>query len=167
MANLLTGCRILCAVLLLAFPPLSPAFCALYLTGGLTDMLDGWIARRTHTESELGERLDTAADFVLLAACLARLLPAVCMPRWLPGAIAGIAGIKAVNVLSGFVCRGRFVAAHTALNRLAGMLLFLLPLTLPFVPLAHTAPPVCAVAALAAVHEGHVILTGQTGGTRG
>ena len=78
-----------------------------------------------------------------------------------------VAVIKAVNVLSGFVCRGRFVAAHTALNRLAGMLLFLLPLTLPFVPLAHTAPPVCAVAALAAVHEGHVIRTGQTGGTRG
>ena len=103
MANLLTGLRILCAALLLAFPTFSPAFWALYLSGGLSDMLDGPVARRTHTESALGARLDTVADFALLAACLVKLLPAVSVPRWVFGAIAVIAAIKAVNVISGFV----------------------------------------------------------------
>ena len=161
MANLLTGLRILCAALLLAFPPFSPAFWALYLSGGLSDMLDGPVARRTHTESALGARLDTVADFALLAACLVKLLPAVSVPRWVLGAIAVIAAIKAVNVISCFVYCGRFVAAHTAMNRVAGGLLFTLPLTLPFVPLAVTAPVVCAVAAFAAVQEGHFIRTGR------
>lgn len=161
MANLLTGLRILCAALLLAFPPFSPAFWALYLSGGLSDMLDGPVARHTHTESALGTRLDTVADFALLAACLVKLLPAVSVPRWVFSAIAVIAAIKAVNVISGFVCCGRFVAAHTAMNRVAGGLLFLLPLTLPFVPLTVTAPVVCAVAAFAAVQEGHFIRTGR------
>ena len=161
MANLLTGWRILSAALLLAFPPFSPAFWALYLSGGLSDMLDGPVARRTHTESALGARLDTIADCALLAASLVKLLPAVSVPRWVLGAIAVIAAIKAVNVISGFVCCGRLVAAHTAMNRVAGGLLFALPLTLPVVPLAVTAPVVCAVTAFAAIQEGHFIRTGR------
>ena len=55
MANLVTCLRILCAGLLLFFPAFSPAFFALYLTGGISDMLDGFIARRTHTASAFGE----------------------------------------------------------------------------------------------------------------
>ncbi len=39
----------------------SPAFYILYLTGGLSDMIDGTVARRTKTVSEFGERIDTAA----------------------------------------------------------------------------------------------------------
>ena len=47
------------------------------------------------------------------------------------------------------------------MNRVAGGLLFTLPLTLPFVPLAVTAPVVCAVAAFATIQEGHFIRTGR------
>ena len=54
MANLVTCLRILCAGLLLFFPAFSPAFFALYLNGGVSDMLDGFIARRTHTASAFG-----------------------------------------------------------------------------------------------------------------
>lgn len=164
MANLVTCLRILCAGLLLFFPAFSPAFFALYLTGGISDMLDGFIARRTHTASAFGEKLDTAADFAMVAACLIRLLPVTDVPKWVYPAIAIIAVIKAVNVISGFVLRGKFVTAHTALNRVVGTLLFLLPLTLPFVPLACTAPVVCCAAAMAAIQEGHFIRTGHAGG---
>jgi len=68
---------------------------------------------------------------------------------------------KAVNLVSGYVMQRRLVALHTAMNKAAGALLFLLPLTLPFVALKYTAPVVCAVATFAAVQEGHLIRTGR------
>ena len=64
-ANTVTGFRVLVSIALLFCPVFSPAFYMLYLTAGLSDMIDGTIARRTNTVSEFGERFDTAADFVL------------------------------------------------------------------------------------------------------
>ena len=49
MANIITGSRILCSILLLFVPTFSPAFYMLYLIAGFTDMIDGTIARKTHT----------------------------------------------------------------------------------------------------------------------
>ena len=60
-ANLLTLCRLLGSLGLLAFPAFSPGFWALYLFCGLTDMADGPVARRTGSASASGARLDTAA----------------------------------------------------------------------------------------------------------
>ena len=47
MANALTFCRIICGLLLLGFPVFSPEFYGFYLLGGITDILDGAIARKT------------------------------------------------------------------------------------------------------------------------
>ena len=51
MANLITGTRILCSIALLFCQPLSPSFVVLYLVSGLTDMVDGAVARKTGTVS--------------------------------------------------------------------------------------------------------------------
>ena len=67
-------------------------------------------------------------------------------------------------MILGFVLRGAFVTAHTELNRLTGILLFLLPLMLPFVPFERSAPVVCCAAAIAAIQEGRFIRTGHAGG---
>ena len=53
MANLLAGLRIVCSVALLFFPALSPAFYAIYIAAGLTDMIDGTVARKTGAVSGL------------------------------------------------------------------------------------------------------------------
>ena len=160
MANVLTGTRILCAFALLFCQPFSPSFIVLYLIAGLTDMIDGTVARRTNTASEFGAKLDTAADFVLVAVCLWKLLPMLSVPLWLWLWIGCIALIKVVNLLSGFILQKRFVAMHTVMNKVTGMLLFVLPLTLPITDLIYSAPLVCAVAAFAEVQEGHFIRPG-------
>ena len=49
MANLITGTRILCSNALLFCPAFSPSFVVLYLVAGLTDMVDGAVARKTGT----------------------------------------------------------------------------------------------------------------------
>lgn len=161
MANCITGIRIVCSMALLCCLPFSPAFYALYLMAGATDVLDGAVARATHTVSELGSRLDTMADFAFLAVCLVKLLPVLPVERWMVGWTAGIAVIKAINLISGYAMRRRFVAVHSWMNRATGVLLFALPLTLQWVDIRCGAAAVGAVATLAAIQEGHFIRTGK------
>ena len=135
MANLITVIRILLSVGLLFCPALSPSFCILYLLAGVSDIIDGPVARKTGTAGDFGAKLDTAADFVFAAMCLIKLLPVLNIPLWLYIWIAGIALVKIGNIVHGFVTQKRFVAVHSLLNKMTGFLLFLLPLTLPFLSL--------------------------------
>lgn len=161
MANLITGGRILCSVFLLFPQVFSPAFYALYLTAGLTDILDGAVARKTQTVSEFGSQLDTVADGVFAIVCLIRLLPVLEVPAWVWVWTAVIALIKAVNLLSGFVCRKKFVAEHTLMNKITGFLPFCLPLTVPYIDFRYSAFAAGIIATFAAVQEGHFIRTGR------
>ena len=161
MANLITSCRILLSLLLLFFPALSPGFYGLYLAAGLSDMLDGFVARRTNSASPLGEKLDSISDLLFLAVCLLKLLPVLALPVWLWVWVGLIALLRLVNILSGFVCRKKLVLLHTGANKLTGALLFLLPLSLGFLDISCTAVPLCALASFAAIQEGHFIRTGR------
>ena len=162
MANIITCIRIVLSAALLFCPPLSPAFYALYLAAGFSDMIDGAVARKTGTVSELGSRLDTIADIVFTAVCLIRLLPVLEVPAWLYTWIAVIAAIKLLNIAAGYLKQKRFPAVHSGINKVTGGLLFLFPLTLTWIDLRYSAAAVCAVAAVAAVHEGYLIQTGRT-----
>ena len=161
MAISITIFRIAGSIVLLFCPAFSPGFYALYIAAGLSDVLDGFAARKTDTASELGARLDTIADFVFVTVCLVKLLPILCIPAWLYAWIGIIAFLKAVNIISGFAVQKRFVPVHSVLNKATGVLLFLLPLTIRFLPLKHSAIVVCAAASFAAVQEGHFIRTGR------
>ena len=161
MANLITGIRILASVGLLFCPTFSSLFYGLYLLAGISDMIDGPVARRTGTTSDFGAKLDTGADFLFVAVCLYKLLPALDVPVWLYVWIGLIALVKAANVISGYVMQKHFVALHTPMNKATGAFLFLLPLTLSFIELKYSAIPVCTVATFAAVQEGRFIRTGR------
>jgi CDP-diacylglycerol--glycerol-3-phosphate 3-phosphatidyltransferase len=132
-----------------------------YIAAGVSDMLDGFVARKTDTVSELGTRLDTIADFVLVVVCLVKLLPVLRIPAWLYIWIGIIALIKVVNIISGFAVQKRFVAVHSVMNKATGALLFLLPLTIPAVRLKYSAVIVCGAATFAAIQEGQFIRTGR------
>jgi CDP-diacylglycerol--glycerol-3-phosphate 3-phosphatidyltransferase len=75
--------------------------------------------------------------------------------------IAVIALIKATNIVSGYVMRKSFVSVHLAMNKVTGLLLFTLPLTLPVIDLKYSGAVVCAAATFAAIQEGHFIRTGR------
>ena len=161
MANLITGCRILCSIILLFCPAMSPRFIALYLLAGFTDMIDGTVARRTNTVSEFGSRLDTIADFVFIIVCLIKLLPMWILPIWLWIWIGTIFAMKVSNLILGFMIQRHFVAVHTVMNKITGFLLFVLPITPVFIELKYSAVVVCAVATFAAVQEGYFIKSGK------
>ena len=157
MANVLTSLRIICAFALLFFPPLSTPFYILYIFSGFTDMIDGIVARRTGTVSEFGSKLDTVADFILVAVSLIKILPVLDMESWMFIWIGVIGGIKAMNIITGFVVQKRFVSVHSVMNKITGGLLFALPLTLGIIDLRYNAAIVCAAATYASIEEGHRI----------
>ena len=144
---------------LLFCPALSPSFYILYMIAGLSDMLDGPVARKTHTATAFGAKLDTAADMLFTAVCLVKLLPVLDVPAWLYIWAAAIALVKLINIVIGFEIQKRFVSLHTPMNKATGALLFLLPLTVSYMDLRYTGPIVCAVATFAALQEGHLIRT--------
>ena len=109
MANIITGIRIVCSIALLFFPAFSPAFYALYVAAGVSDTTDGAVARKTGSVSDFGSKLDTAADFVLAAVCLIKMIPVLDIQLWLMIWIAVIALIKGINIISGYVMRKEFV----------------------------------------------------------
>ena len=160
MANIITGIRIACSIALLFCPVFSPAFYVFYIIAGVSDMIDGTVARKTGTVSELGSKLDTLADLVLVIVCMIKLLPVIHVPTWLIIWILIIAVIKAVNLISGYVIRKEIVVLHTVMNKVTGILLFVLPLALPVVDIKYSGAVVSAAATFAAIQEGHLIRTG-------
>ena len=161
MANVITGIRILVSAALLLCPVFSPIFYAMYLIAGLSDMADGIVARKTNSVSEFGSRFDSIADFVFVAVCLIKILPVIDIPIWLYVWTAVIFFVKIINIISGYAMHKRFIAVHTTMNKVTGVLLFIVPLTLSIVPLIYTGIPICSVATFAAVQEGHFIRTGK------
>ena len=161
-ANAITGIRVLCSILLLFSAALSPAFYTWYIIAGASDVLDGWIARRTNTTSDFGARLDSAADCFFVVVCLIKLLPALAIPLWIYLWTGIIAAIKLINILYGFTQQKQFVAIHSISNKLTGAMLFAIPLTLPLIELQYSATFVCLLATFAALEEGHIIRTKKT-----
>ena len=103
--NIITLSRIPMAVAL-PFVQSSPAvFWTLYLLCGLSDILDGAVARSTGTVSRLGERLDTIADIIFVAVWIVLFIPAIDVGRWLWIWTGVIALIKVVNVISGLAMK--------------------------------------------------------------
>ena len=152
-ANIITGSRIVLSLPLLFIPLTSAWFYVLYLLCGLSDMIDGIVARRTKNASEFGARLDTVSDFVFMTVALIKFVPHLYIPVWLWIWIGIIAMIKLGNAAWGFVRTKKLISPHTILNKVAGLFLFLLPATISFIDLTYTLPIVCTVATVAAIHE--------------
>ena len=160
-ANIITGSRILCSIWLIFCPVFSACFYWLYLFCGVTDMIDGTIARKLHTVSESGARLDTAADMVFSAVCFAKILPFIQLPVWVWIWTACITVRKVRNIIGGFISQKKLISVHSVLNKVTGFLLFLFPLTLDFIKPLYSAVAVCFLAMLAAIEEGCYINTGR------
>ena len=152
-ANVITGLRIVFCLPLLFVPLTSVWFYALYLLCGLSDMIDGTVARKLGSVSDFGAKLDTVSDFVFIVVALIRFAPYLHIPVWLWIWIGIIAMIKFGNVAWRFVRTKKLISPHTFLNKIMGLLLFLLPATISFVDLTYTLPIVCTVATVAAMHE--------------
>ncbi len=152
--NLLSCLRIAGSVLLLLLPAMQPAFYAVYAACGLSDMLDGFLARRLGVASRLGSILDSAADLLFLCLSALKIVPQYRFPFWVRVAVCGILFVRLCTLFIVFAKSRRLtLPLHTNANRLTGLLLYL------FAPILNSCMGscllivLCCVAAFAAVQE--------------
>ena len=155
--NALSALRFLGAVCLLFFRVESCGFWAFYFFCGLSDMADGYLARKLGCESKVGALLDSLADLAFVICCCFKLIPALAFPKWLWIWGGSIVAIKVVNQIFALVMYKSFRFPHTIANKVTGILLFVgAPLT---VFLESTVPMIiiAIVATFSAIQEGHFI----------
>ena len=153
LANIITLTRILFSMLLLFTAAFSRDFYLCYLICGISDMLDGSVARYFHSESEFGSRLDSLADFIFFAISCFKILPNIkitCVFMIWAGLIFIIRliciGINYRKDRSDYI-------THSFLNKLTGFLLFISVLFIKNVDLNTMLTVLCFSASLAAGYE--------------
>lgn len=156
MANLITCVRIVCGLILLFFPAFSGWFYAFYLTGGLSDALDGLVARKLGEVSDFGARLDTVADILFFGVVLIKVFCSFNFPLWILIWIIGIAVLRITSIVIGLITNHKLVSEHTIMNKITGLLLFLIPLcidNLPWQTVAILVTVTCLTATVASIQE--------------
>ena len=153
--DLFTFFRMICAVVLPFLTPLSPVFLTVYALSGVSDMLDGFLARKLGQASRWGAKLDSAADLLLYTIALSLLIPI--MRDTLPGWIWWFVGVALVLRLACYFCSAvkvhRFASEHTLLNKLTSILIFPAPFLMKLDLFVWYAVLVCLVSCCAAIHE--------------
>lgn len=165
MADMITGVRILCGLALLFFPAFSKWFYVIYLTGGLSDALDGWTARRLGEVSDFGARLDTVADILFFGAVLIKVFTNFSFPFWIVLWVICIAVLRITSIMVGLFSNHKLVSDHSVMNKVSGLLLFLIPLCIDrfsWKAVAILVIITCAVATAASFQEFYFILKGKS-----
>ncbi|MDD6882997.1 MAG: CDP-alcohol phosphatidyltransferase family protein, partial [Eubacteriales bacterium] len=128
-ADTVTSVRISASLVLLVLPLRSAGFLVVYALAGLTDALDGWLARKTGAASDFGARLDSVADLLFYGVVLFRLAPVLwqTLPAAIWYAVAVIFLVRLASYTPVAVRHHRFASLHTWLNKLTGIGVFLAP----------------------------------------
>ena len=155
--NIITLLRIAGSLGLLLCDVTGVVFWLIYGLCGISDIADGWLARKLKCVTKTGALLDSLADICFVACCAWKLLPILDLPQWLWLWAGMIVVIKIVNQLSALVMYGHCCFPHTTANKATGFLLFIaVPMTVwSIVPIAIVA----TIATFAAIHEGLYIRT--------
>ncbi len=152
-SNTITVSRIIFAVTLLFVKPLSLLFFSIYIFCGLSDVADGYIARKSKSETRAGATLDSIADAVFIGVLLIIFLPIFNLPTGILIWIASIASVRILSLIIGFYKYRAFAFLHTYANKITGVILFSFPLLYNAVGLMGTAYFICSIASISAVEE--------------
>ena len=152
-ANYISISRISLSLILTLVKPLSITFLAIYLVCGISDALDGYIARKNHTESKLGAKLDSVADLIMIFVLMFILYPLINLTAQVIVWIVVIIIIRVVSMIVVFVKYKTFGILHTYGNKITGLMLFAFPFSLAFVQSDVLMNVIFLVASLSAVEE--------------
>jgi len=154
--NVITSLRIAGTIGLLFTTPLSKGFYILYTFSGLTDVLDGMVARATKTTSRLGAKLDSVADLIFYTVMMVMIMPHlwVTLPVGIWYAVGTILIIRIAAYITAAVKYKCFASVHTYGNKATGLAVFALPylIMIEATALGYSIG-VCIIAALASLEE--------------
>ena len=128
LANILSAIRIVAGACLYLFSDITGGFIAIYIVCGVTDLLDGPIARKTGTTSSLGAVLDTIGDAVTYMAFVKILLQKHMIPRFIVlWMLIGVLGIHLIAGLVSLVRVKKFFIVHSLFGKIFGGSVFVMP----------------------------------------
>lgn len=159
--NIITISRIIFSAVLFFVKPFSVYFWVLYSLCGLSDMADGFIARKTNTASSLGAMLDSISDMVFIGAAAVIILPVISIPGAILIWIALIALIRITGLLIASSKYHTFAVLHTYSNKATGILLFTFPYLYKLLDIYAAGFIICTFATLAAVEELIIHMTSE------
>lgn len=151
--NAITICRAVLSLLLPIMPPLSVQFFFLYSLCGISDVVDGFIARRFCVVSVFGAALDSVADVIFFACVLWAVIPALPIAVWMICWIVGIAAIRITSLTIHFFRFHKAAFLHTYANKITGVTIFLSPFIYIALGINAAIILVCAIATISAIEE--------------
>lgn len=154
--NFITSLRIL-GTFFLIFTPYEDytTFITIYTLTGISDILDGFIARKMHTTSEFGSKLDSVSDIFFYAVMLYKLLP-VLLKKMKPFIWYSVAIVFALRIAAYIVAAvkyHRFASLHTYMNKVTGGAVFTAPYIMELPCHLIICFMICVLGALASAEE--------------
>ena len=156
-ANYISISRVIMSTMLLIPKTFSIAFYIIYIYCGISDMLDGFIARKSKSESEMGAILDSIADITFVIAAMIKILPILNLTNMIIMWIALIVLIKMINAIYSFIHYKKIILPHTTLNKLTGSILFISTFIIINNNTNFFKIIICSIATFAAVYESYFI----------
>ena len=145
--NILTACRFaIVPVLLFMLQPgrgdmVALAAFFLFLAGALTDLADGYLARKYGIESVLGKLMDPLADKMLVATPLIMLIPLDRIPAWVSLLIIArelaVTGLRGLAAASGIVVSASGLGKIKSVFQYTALCILIFPLGLLPLPFLH------------------------------
>ncbi len=119
--------RIFASAGLLMAKPFSAPFFLLYLLCGISDVLDGYIARKINACSKFGQIFDSISDLLFICVVLMIFIPIINLPLKIICWIAIIAAMRFISIIIGLAKYRQLAFLHTYANKATGVALFCFP----------------------------------------
>lgn len=129
LANMITMVRIVGALTMIFCENYTAAFFVVFTLCGVTDIIDGFVARVTNTMSEFGARLDSVADLLFYTILGVKILPDLIriLPLWMWFIVGGILLTRIICYIITAIRFKCLAAMHTYMNKLTGFACFTIP----------------------------------------
>ena len=151
--NFITLIRIIGTGLLIFTEAFSTIFYILYILCGLSDVLDGYIARKFNLSSKFGARLDSLADAFFIISMIIKILPRLELELWMIILITLIFAIKILSFIIGFLRFNEVGFLHSYSNKIAGIFIFFSPIIYRLFGMYICIYIVCSIAIFSALEE--------------
>lgn len=151
--NIITISRIVFTILLLLSKPLSTIFFILYILCGISDVLDGYIARALKCNTKAGALLDSIADVIFTFSSLIIFIPIIKWSKWIIIWIMIIVLIRMLSLAIGYIKYRTLAFLHIYSNKAAGLLFFCFPFMAVLFNLNVIVLLICTAATLSAIEE--------------
>lgn len=159
--NKLSFIRIIFSLLLFFTKPLSYLFFIIYLICSISDVLDGYVARKYNLVTDFGAKLDSIADMPMFLSLIIVLLPVLNFTLEIYVLILIIVILKIASAIYCYIKFEKLSTIHSYLNKITGLLIILIPVLLIFAPSENLIAIICIIATIAAIEEFLIIRYSQ------